>query len=639
MKTTDAILLWMFIPDTCTALLDTKTDLTVLLQNQVQRTDVSEYQAAAELFPSLTSLSDPKSSRAALAQIEQAVISMHADRSQITPTVSGIVTSVVGLLDAQLLSMDSANNWDNAGAIYKAHRADQASLDTLAGAMDVAIDPGAETLANMGQVSQQHVENTETCQIESTNICNDVSVCTGVDQDATTLWAAKNTELTQKDAEIDAYWCLGEEEGSAHNLARTNALFREDTSIMFTTYNTLLGELEALDADKEATTRTCTTHTNAYSSHLLSCASSLANTISHQCSDYGSMGFYRQQYTNQRDAADQAYNTEEASTMLREGDRKIEWDVVSRVVCLLETLSGHTDDGDVSGADNLAVIEDCKSKVIDVSHLVIIYPGVPARLELPSLPVYPCDAEFLAGITPQPGCGDGTTVPVVHDADGNVVIGNMAVDAGTYGGSMSAECSCNFDTSTHASTQNVPHYLLVDLQLPLASFSTIGNSWQYSLDSHSYTGFMSTCYSLSPSRVLNFGDEQATTECHTYASQQAEAESLSGETIVHHWLTHGGFAYKNANGDVIGVMVWSPMTGTLGQLTSHILTFSSPSVADPATACGADGFRLCNAGTNTCPSGATGYCWVGTSAGTRDFIVEWKEDGADDTVMRYSLVV
>jgi len=304
----------------------------------------------------------------------------------------------------------------------------------------------------------------------------------------------------------------------------------------------------------------------------------------------------------------------------------------------------------VAGAANLQEIGNCKVKTIDTTHLDIQYPTVPSRLDMPNMPDFPCDDDFLDGISPPAsGCGDGTTVPEIRDANGDLVVGNVAIDKTTYGGSATAQCYCNFDTSTHSSTQTLPHYLLVDLQLTLADFamksstgvigvSLPGNSWEFTLATQVYTGVMSACHPLAAGRVVTFGTEDATMECHTYGSPQAIADSLStgAENIVHHWLSHGGFAYQNANGDLIGVMVWAPMTGTLGQLTSHLLTFAQPvdvpTQAQPE-ACGRAGIQSCYAETNTCPTDATGYCWVDSS-----LIVEWKEAGVADIVKSYSLV-
>ena len=634
MKTTHAILLRLCVPAACWARLETSTDHTVLLQSQVRKTDSKEYQAAAELFPSITSLSDPKSSKAALAQIERAVTAMHADRSQITPTVSGIVTTVIDLLDAQLLSMNETEY----GAIFKAHMDDQHELDTLAPIMNVSIPPQAAELASVSQTVGGQVAATLQCEQHSITLCEDVSFCTGENQSATTEWAEKNQQLKNKDVEIDDYWCPDDLASSARGLGGGNtSAFREHTSGLFVGYNNLLQELLNLTADQGAEWEQCHSNMNAYTTHLVTCASLYSMTLASQCSVFGSMQHFRTMYETAKNQADTNYQNEDSAVKLRELDRKIEWDVVTRVVCLLTTLTTVEDvsvDGDISSESNTAVIAACKDDAVDTTHLNIEYYDIPAPLTLPDLPEHPCSESFQDGITLEDAlCGDGITIPNITDADGNPT-NNVAVDSTEYGGGVHAECFCNFNENSLASDQSLPHYLLLATEVNLGDFVVDTTHWEYETV---YTGLMSECSTLPASADVRFAGTLAAKRCHMYGSGQAQsdASNAGSATAQDQLLSRGGFVYLDADSQTIGVLAWTSITATLtfNQAPERILTFAAPANVTVSEPCGVEGFVPCPS-SSVCPAGASHYCWS-----QERLIVQWTDIMRSYTLLQSQLSV
>merc|ERR1719352_492152 len=87
------------------------------------------------------------------------------------------------------------------------------------------------------------------------------------------------------------------------------------------------------------------------------------------------------------------YNDIVARVMIEEADRKVEWDVLTRVICLLLTLTNE-DDGATSSAATAERIQRCWDDEVDVSHLTIDYRDPPDMLSLPNLPPYPCTVEY-----------------------------------------------------------------------------------------------------------------------------------------------------------------------------------------------------------------------------------------------------
>lgn len=81
----------------------------------------------------------------------------------------------------------------------------------------------------------------------------------------------------------------------------------------------------------------------------------------------------------------------ETQIRIMEADRKVEWDALERVICLLLTWSV---DEDGSSVETANAIDNCQTEDVDTSHRDIEYPTPPALRDLPALPRSPCSDEF-----------------------------------------------------------------------------------------------------------------------------------------------------------------------------------------------------------------------------------------------------
>jgi len=103
-------------------------------------------------------------------------------------------------------------------------------------------------------------------------------------------------------------------------------------------------------------------------------------------------------------------------TDLRESDRKVEWDTVSRAICLLNTLlydratNSTGDDGWQSrdnGTANKEAVEECESQFLDASWLDIIYPALPSMQSIPPFDS-PCSQNYISTVVTSSCFVDGT---------------------------------------------------------------------------------------------------------------------------------------------------------------------------------------------------------------------------------------
>jgi len=282
---------------------------------------------------------------------------------------------------------------------------------------------------------------------------------------------------------------------------------------------------------------------------------------------------------------------------------------LTRVVCLLTTLTdpqgSNAQDTDPQGY-NTQDIDDCQTMDVDVSDLTIQYPDVPDKETtitslLPDAPAAPCTTEFTA------------TLPFMSNCDEDL--------ATSYGGGQDVECYCGAASVDADSSQlpSLPHYLLVNILLG-DDFSITDNVWSVNVDGTAFSGDVGQCHESptnddpdeSPSAPAGFLSAQLAPDevCHLYGSPSAAAEVSSFETIVHHFLRHGGKVYKS--GDTLVTKTWSPMTGTLGQATDDIMMFGAADDSLTVDPC-SDSYHSCAVG--FCPATTpiqpttTEFCW------------------------------
>lgn len=311
------------------------------------------------------------------------------------------------------------------------------------------------------------------------------------------------------------------------------------------------------------------------------------------------------------------YNNVEASIRVMEADRKVEWDTLERVICLLMTLTSDQD-GDAASAANLARIDQCMDDTQipnggrGTAHLNIDYFATPDVGTLPTLPANPCSEEFInEHITTVTPCnGQHTT---------DTTFTHTVIDT----------CECLADPHGPDHTNGFPYilgpFLLFETGYePTFSGFTVdvaGASWQATFEGSLYTGRLSPLKQVTiPGLNDAFGLEgMDTAEMVAWAypdaqgtSDRNDAELQDGfqELNGHRFIRTGGFVYFNSGGQVVAMKQTQVSDSTLGQNPSLTMNFAPGvdiSLADVNAACPAGMNPVTLASIRT--GGGEEYCW------------------------------
>jgi hypothetical protein len=328
-----------------------------------------------------------------------------------------------------------------------------------------------------------------------------------------------------------------------------------------------------------------------------------------------------------------------------EADRKVEWDTLERVICLLLTLS-IDEDGSASSVETANAIDNCRTQDVDTTHLDILYPTPPNMDGLPDVPHGPCTEEF------------------ENDAYNNVppfCSGNEhLLDQFQHG--LLDTCSCNAEPPAEREVgfpYELGPFLMFDTGLPLdvseadllaeiipanTGFSVNEgmSAWVANYEGRVYRGTCSPfdavtlpdldeAFSLEGDNVVAeiawaYPDQQAYDDmlAATGATYEGILDRSNGETyeesMTHRFLRTGGFVYLNAARQAVALKELSPSPPTLqidpfAQLT---LTFDIPQgvTADQATHSCPGGFHAPTSA-EIRAGGGIEYCW--DKSGTLSF--------------------
>jgi len=269
------------------------------------------------------------------------------------------------------------------------------------------------------------------------------------------------------------------------------------------------------------------------------------------------------------------YNHQKASVMIMEADRKVEWDTLERVICLLMTLTNETD-GSASSLSTEQRIEACQTDAVDTSHLDITYIPAPDMGDLPDMPVSPCDDAFIEDAYTGIEWCDGITEHLERLDHGLVT-----------------ECLCTAeepDTPESGFPWELGPYLLFNAGFELntaAGFEVIGagSDWAASAGDGQYTGQLSpwvtvnlpeldAAFGLTGSDSVAqvawaYGDPQGTLDVEMHGDEYPE-------TVQHRFARVGGYVYRNAQGFVVALKEISPSSDSLGQDPQMTLYFAAP---------------------------------------------------------------
>jgi len=273
--------------------------------------------------------------------------------------------------------------------------------------------------------------------------------------------------------------------------------------------------------------------------------------------------------------------------MLQEEDRKVEWDTLERVICLLSTLV-QTQDGATASTANREAIQACENDDIPpdgigTDHLTIEYFAVPVIGTLPTLPESPCTDEFRNG----------------HYTNITFCEGNPeAQEEFTWG--FVDVCECNA-TEPPQPRYGFPHelgpYLLFDTGLALNSAEGFSankdaGTWQATFEGSLYTGTLSpakenTLPGLNEAFGLSADAGTAVREvAWVYPNQEIsrairndntrddQNQLLRGnysEDMAHRFFRTGGYVWWNSDGQVVALKEVSTLENQFTNAGGHDL--------------------------------------------------------------------
>jgi hypothetical protein len=552
-------------------------------------------------FPKIGSLTDPSKRKMALVQFENTAMELAENRAGVTPLVVQVCNETSELLRDTVMS-----------AIVSEHDTDIAMLATAFAAFATAETSRAnyETLINdaiaavygEGGLIDQHIE----CRTWESQECVDCGECR---IDCTTT----REECDLLEAELRLKYI------DVINTVTTPAYCDENYNIhppqeevtvtladhhlnkeKMEAYLAALAAFEACESTEETHCTSCPDNPHACTLGVDHCpclnhtttrtnCNTLQTSLQHaQCESRHTVSGYLNLYTQAFSGALHRYTLVETQIRIMEADRKVEWDTLERVICLLMTLTSE-EDGAASSSQTATAIEECRTKSVDTTHLDIEYFTPPAAGDLPDMPHSPCSDEFeqSAFENVPPACA------------GNEELQNQ------FEHGLITECECSAEPPSAAQVgfpYSLGPYLMFDTGFALndaAGFVAVEGSleWEASFEGSPYTGRLSPLAAVSlPDLDAAFdlqGDDSAKEIAWAYpditaynqmlASSGVAADAQYGvtaytETMAHRFLRTGGFVYFNQAGAVVALKEISHAEPSLtvpeaAQLT---LTFDEP---------------------------------------------------------------
>jgi len=308
----------------------------------------------------------------------------------------------------------------------------------------------------------------------------------------------------------------------------------------------------------------------------------------------------------------ETYNDIVARVMVEEADRKVEWEVLTRVICLLLTLA-NPEDGETSSDATAALIESCYTLDVDTSHLNIEYLPAPDMVDLPVVPPLPCDASNPPGFY----------------APEDPIYSPPASCAALYDEHITDdhECPCDELEAIAMPAFELDHYLMINPSISVSVQNS--NEWTSVMpDGSTHLGAISAIHNgAMPTLTSGFFTDEEIADTDTangganggiassaWAYGSGNADPSVGFGLEERFGQNGGMLYMDSAGIVIAARELVPASSTLGQDPSAYMSFQLAKEVDTAlydTACPTQ-----QQVTDVRHSylGATHFCWTQNSA-------------------------
>lgn len=595
-------------------------DQTALLQSHLTRkSELALSSTGAAFFPKLGNLNDPSTRKSALLEIQKTAVKLASmDASEATPVVIEVCTDTAQMLNETVLyaiiQEDAVDRAELASAYAQFDQHEErrlAAIAALSSAEDSLSTAEAE-LRDCRSLEEDRCEEVETCDVEVHPPCIACEEC-------------HNCEVTgslcQIDREIEQRWCQESTETERMADSESGLSWRVETKNLFDRYTTAVENCHNHCDECEVVEANCTTVVTRYTTQAHDCNTEYIEWEAAKCAQHadvsGAVALYQQGYL----ATLTAYNDVVARVMIEEADRKVEWEVLTRVICLLLTLT-NTEDGDAASADNQALIQRCWDEPVDTTHLDIDYLDPPAMGPIPVNPL-PCAGPFIdpiygidivdvIGLKPSPAC---YAAIIEH--------GTLYAREG---------CACPDLVELSIPEFQLGHFLLIDPSI--ADFGTQADYSQWTaqifgVDADSATqmvGSMSAPHAgalpditadfFSEEEVAVGGSAEGGIAFVSWAYGSSQAFPASALTLEERFAQNGGLLYMDAQRRVIAARLFASSSTDLNQPATAFMSFEQSKAITPAQFT-----DTCGAGqdvTNTQHSalGAQKYCWTqGTLSG------------------------
>lgn len=313
-------------------------------------------------------------------------------------TVHSLCNQTANMLE-ELLMLDSGVAGGTNGTIINEHWSDINALAVLSDAMWAKHSNQSNILGSLQDLTNNM--NTkrdllQECRRTQDKLCLDETHCaTNITEKCDCIWCAVEnaTKLI-----VEKY--CDEELTAVVNKSSTEHWYNHSGKL-FESYQEAWEAANKNQEECDNLEEICTNTTESSANQSLVCEALEDKFQQAACAHYQQLRLSWDEYSNEYDQNRNEYFAEEFQVRKREADRKLEWDVLKRVVCLLTVLTDPDKVGDgYLNKDNtnnkLADIDTCWNMSVNTSHLDIVYPVLPDKLNVTDHPHPPCTADFHA---------------------------------------------------------------------------------------------------------------------------------------------------------------------------------------------------------------------------------------------------
>jgi len=605
-------------------------DQTALLQSHLSRkSDLSLTSTGAAFFPKLANLNDPHTRKAALLEIEKTAVKLASTQGPVEDVVVEICLSTANMLNETVLLAIIEEDAVDRAALQTAyddfaqHEQRRQDAQDAIDAAEAAVNHAATALTNCRTEEEELCVEEEECELEQhSGPCNEYEQCWNCDHCTETAIMDGTASLCCIDQAIHHRWCEGE--GSEATI-RQETEWRQVTSNLFNHYNTAQVQCTTHHEICVNETEACRTVLVRWEESRTDCHTKMSLWQSESCQYHqaisGALALYQQGFLQTL----ATYNDVVARIMIEEADRKVEWEVLTRVICLLLSLTvAQGETGAVSSEDNQARIQLCWDQEVDTSHLDILYMDPPEMLHLPVLPPWPCDTDYLDS--------DPIFSPPV------ACTGLIA----THGSLAELTCACT-EIEIAEREFSLGHLLMIDPAIQIA-VGNAGTTWSTTLtDGTVFSGAVSPIHREAMPQLTNAfftEDEMAESDVDIagVAWAYGSSEPTTGAvTLEQRFAANGGLLFVNQNDEVVQVRQLQPSSTALNQDVAAYLSFAphqALTVEQFAAACPTPQAVTEN---QYIALGAAEYCWIKSG-------LDMCQDGcfafkmADDTRIVFPLI-